>query len=305
MTTRNRATHTVPQRHTLALVIFTTAFTSALLQACAGMPPQNSRLNSATQDLQAAQGNPAVVTLASTELKDAESALAAAQAAWKADEKVSEVDHLAYMATQKIAITVETARQRSAENAVTTAKAQRDEILLSARTDEAATAQRRADTSLLQTQSAQKQTDEARAYAQQLQARLDALDAKQTERGLVVTIGDILFNNNSASLRTGRGSSVDRLGEFLLAYPKRHALIEGYTDSVGSRVSNQQLSEQRAASVRAVLLHMGVADARLGTQGYGENYPVGNNANSDGRQANRRVEVILSDDSGQVQARAH
>jgi outer membrane protein OmpA-like peptidoglycan-associated protein len=104
-------------------------------------------------------------------------------------------------------------------------------------------------------------------------------------------------------LKQGAGNSVQRLGAFLKAYPMRNALIEGYTDSVGSTDSNQGLSERRATSVRNALLETGVVGERLSMRGYGEAYPVGNNQSAEGRVTNRRVEVILSDDSGKIQAR--
>jgi len=305
--------------------LFTLSLLSvALLQACGGLPANNSQLDAATRNLQSAQSSPSVTALAPGELKDAEMALAAAQAAWTNRGTIPEVDHLAYLAKQKTAIAEETARQRTDEKAVTEAQARRNQILLAARTQEAESALRSADSAtqraqLAQQQSAQSrleaglamqsaansqmQADEARNYAAQLQQRLDALDAKQTERGLVVTIGDILFDTASATLKTGTGNSVDRLGDFLLAYPQRNALIEGYTDSVGSTQSNQDLSERRAGAVRGALLRMGVRDSRLAAQGYGEGYPVGSNLNAEGRMANRRVEVILSDEAGKVMAR--
>jgi outer membrane protein OmpA-like peptidoglycan-associated protein len=96
---------------------------------------------------------------------------------------------------------------------------------------------------------------------------------------------------------------VQRLGDFLKAYPSRNALIEGYTDSVGSSESNQVLSEKRADAVRGALLATGVASNRMAVRGYGEGYPIGSNQTADGRVGNRRVEVILSDDTGRIQAR--
>ncbi|NVO06660.1 MAG: OmpA family protein [Rhodoferax sp.] len=296
----------------------------AALQACTSVPIENAKLSAAQAEFTTAQNTPAVPALASAELHDAEVTLDQARAAWGTQEKRSEVDHLAYLASKKVAIAQTVANQRLAEKAINEAQGQRQQTLLVARTLEAQSAQRSAESAqrdaqasqlaagvaIQQAQSSADQTAMARqdamaaeANAAQLQARLSELDAKKTERGMVVTIGDLLFDNNSATLKPGAEQSVQRLGAFLKAYPARTALIEGYTDSVGSADSNQSLSERRASSVRVALLAVGVASDRLVTRGYGEGYPVGSNQSADGRLSNRREEIILSDDVGRTQAR--
>ena len=294
-----------------------TAITLAALQACTSVPIENAQLSAAQAQFQTAQASPEVASLASAELRDAQLSLDQARAAWGTQQKTAEVDHLAYLASKKIAIAQTVANQRLAEKAVNDAQGQRQQTLLVARTLEAESAQRdaqaaqrsaaaatqQAQLAAGQTALARQDAQSAEAVAAQLQARLNELDAKQTERGMVVTIGDLLFDNNSAVLKPGAGQSVQRLGAFLKAYPMRIALIEGYTDSVGSADSNQGLSERRAASVKSALLATGVVGERLVTRGYGEGYPVGSNQSADGRLSNRRVEVILSDDSGKTQAR--
>jgi outer membrane protein OmpA-like peptidoglycan-associated protein len=86
-------------------------------------------------------------------------------------------------------------------------------------------------------------------------------------------------------------------------YPQRNALIEGYTDSTGSDMMNDELSERRAEAVRAALVHAGISSDRLSAKGYGEDYPAAGNDSNAGRQQNRRVEVILSGDNGKVAPR--
>jgi outer membrane protein OmpA-like peptidoglycan-associated protein len=289
----------------------------AALQACTSVPIENPNLSAAQSQYQAAQNAPAVSALAPAELRDAQVAVEQARAAWAKQDKTSEVDHLAYLASKKVAIAEEAARQRQAEQAINEAKGQRQQTLLVARTLEAENAQRSAESaqrtaeaataqaqaSANATAVARQDAQTAEAQAARLQQQLAEMDARQTARGMVVTIGDLLFDNNSAMLKPGASNSVQRLGAFLKAYPLRNALIEGYTDSVGSADSNQGLSERRASSVRNALLETGVVGERLGTRGYGEAYPVGSNQSADGRLSNRRVEVILSDDSGKIQAR--
>jgi outer membrane protein OmpA-like peptidoglycan-associated protein len=296
----------------------------AALQACTSVPLENPNLAAAQAQYQDAQSAPQVNTLAPMELRDAKVALEQAQTAWGKQDNTSEVDHLAYLASKKVAIAQEATKQRIAEMAVNDAKGQRQETLLVARTLEAQSAQRSAESAQRDAESAQRMAEaataqatasanatavarqdaqSAEAMAAQLQQRLTEMDARQTTRGMVVTIGDLLFDTNSAVLKQGAGNSVQRLGAFLKAYPLRNALIEGYTDSVGSQESNQGLSERRAAAVRNALIDTGVVGERLGIRGYGEAYPVGSNQSADGRVTNRRVEVILSDDSGRIQAR--
>jgi outer membrane protein OmpA-like peptidoglycan-associated protein len=274
-----------------------TGLAIAALQACTSAPLENSNLKAAQAEFQSALNTPAVPALAATELHDAGVTLDQAQAAWGAQGQTAEVDHLAYMASKKIAIAQTVASQRQAEQVVNNAQGQRQQTLLVARTLEAENAQRAAESAQRNAQDAQ------RDAAAQLQARLAELKANQTERGMVVTIGDMLFDNNSVVLKPSAGQSVQRLAAFLTAYPTRTVLIEGYTDSVGSPDRNQVLSERRASSVRQALLAVGVASDRMATRGYGEGYPVGSNLSADGRLSNRRVEVILSDDSGKTQAR--
>jgi outer membrane protein OmpA-like peptidoglycan-associated protein len=293
----------------------------ATLQACTSVPTENAQLTAAQAEFKSAQATPDVPAMASAELRDAEVALERARAAWATQEKRSEVDHLAYMASKKIAIAQASANLRLADKAINDARGDRQQTLLVARTLEAQSAQRTAEAAQREAQAAQQaaalatqaaagqtararqDTQSAEAEADALRSRLSEMDAKQTDRGMVVTIGDLLFDNNSAVLKPGAGQSVQRLGAFLKAYPKRTALIEGYTDSVGSAGSNQTLSERRADAVKSALLAVGLGGERLVVRGYGEAYPVGNNQSADGRLSNRRVEVILSDDSGQVPPR--
>ncbi len=293
------------------------AISIAALQGCTSVTLENAHLSAAQAEFKSAQATPEVPAMASAELRDAELTLEQARSAWATQVKPSDVDHLAYLASKKIAIAQSAASQRMAEKYINDAQGNRQQVLLVARELEAERAQREtqsaqktADVATQQAHVAEVQTAQARQDAQsaegiatQLRARLSEMDAKQTVRGMVVTIGDLLFDNNSAVLKPSAGQSVLRLGAFLKAYPMRTALIEGYTDSVGSSDSNQRLSERRAASVKTALLAAGVASERLVVRGYGEAYPVGNNQSADGRLSNRRVEVILSDDGGKTQAR--
>jgi outer membrane protein OmpA-like peptidoglycan-associated protein len=136
-------------------------------------------------------------------------------------------------------------------------------------------------------------TDATRQSAE-LQRQIDILQARPTDRGLVLTLGDVLFVSGRSDLRSGSSDNLNKLVSFLNRYPERSAVIEGYTDSIGTEDYNQGLSQRRADSVRSYLIAQGVASARLDASGKGESHPVADNASAEGRQQNRRVEVIIS-----------
>ena len=285
---------------------------------------ENSRLNEARNDYSAAQSDPKVAKLAPAELKLAGEALDKANAAASKKEDEDKVTHLAHLAKQRVAVAQETAKQKEAELAVTEASTERSKIRLDARTQEADTAKQKAETAQRQAEASQQQSEAAQQQAvmsqqqsemsqqqardaemrtAQLETQLKELNAKKTERGLVITLGDVLFDTNKAQLKPGATRSLQKLATFLKQYPDRKAQVEGYTDSTGSADYNQELSDRRAHAVRASLLDMGVSSDRITTHGYGKESPVASNDTPAGRQMNRRVEIILSDDKGNVSSR--
>ncbi len=315
-----------------------TVLSAAVLAACSSVPRDNPSLIQARTAYQTAQSNTQTRTLAPTELKQAGETLAQAEAAYLKHDDVAHVNHLAYLTNQRVALANEAAARKGAEASVAQAAAERDQLRLAARTREAdaatqtaavatrdaATSQRQADASQRQADASQRQAADsqqqamasqqmAAASAQQagdaearnraLERQLNELNAKKTERGLVITIGDVLFDSGQAQLKSGGVQSMQRLSGFLKEYPQRKAMIEGYTDSVGSDGMNQALSARRAEAVMGALLGMGVSRGQLASQGYGETHPVAGNDNAGGRQMNRRVEIVLSDESGVIAPR--
>lgn len=282
----------------------------AVLAGCNTMPTNNARLDDARNDYRVAQDDPQSRNLAGGELKLAGDALNKASDAWARGDSPARVDHLAYLAKQRVAIAREVGNQKAAELTVTNATAERDKVRLTARTNEADAAQRdatlaqsQAAAARLQAQASQQQTNDAQARNRQLEAQLMDMNAKKTDRGIVVTISDVLFDTDQARIKPGGMRNVEKLAGFLKDYPQRTARVEGYTDSTGSSDHNQQLSSMRAQSVQTALVDLGVPRDRVTMQGYGEAYPVAGNESAGGRQMNRRVEVILSDDNGVVAPR--
>lgn len=268
----------------------------AALVGCSTVPPEKTALDLARSEYATAQNNPQTVSLAAAELKDAGDALHRANLASAKNGSAATIDHLAYLARQKTAIAEETASQKSAEQRVEDASAARDRMQLEARTREADAARQRA---LI----AQGQTRDAEKRNAQLEAQIKELNAKPTARGYVMTFGDVLFGTNQATLKTGAMRNVEKLVAFLDAYPQRRVLIEGFTDSTGSESSNQALSERRSNAVRTALIDAGIPRQRIDTRGYGEAYPITANTSESGRQLNRRVEIVLSDEAGSIPPR--
>ena len=209
--------------------------------------------------------------------------------------------------TEQALVQSETARQQAelarsdAEIARSDAEIARTQAETAAQEREAAKQQ--ADAARMDQQQAQLQAEAARAEAEaarqkadELQRQIAELDAKATERGLVVTLGDVLFETGKSELRGSAAANLGKLASFLNQYQDRSVIIEGHTDSVGSDSSNLALSQRRADSVRTVLVAQGVAASRIVATGKGEGSPVSDNDSSTGRQQNRRVEVIISND---------
>src|SRR5262249_59095514 len=123
------------------------------------------------------------------------------------------------------------------------------------------------------------------------------LQAKQTDRGMVLTLGDVLFDTAAATLKPGAASTLDRVAAFMKQNDGTKVIVEGHTDSRGSAEYNQQLSERRAQSVADALAFRGVDRNRVEPVGRGKELPVASNDNAAGQQQNRRVELIFSDAS--------
>ena len=257
----------------------------------AGSPPV--ALEQARTAYAQAQQTPQVAAQAPVALQDADQALQRAERVWADDHDTEEVQHLSYLTTQRVEIAKTVTEKKLAEGSIQQANQQRGQVLLDARTREAQGAQHEAERSKQQAQTATAQAQVATTQAQQLQQELAALQAKQTDRGLVLTLGDVLFETGQADLRAGGLRNIYPLVTFLQKYPERQVMIEGHTDSVGSESSNLELSQRRADAVRAFLLQNGAQASQITTRGYGKTSPVASNDTAAGRQQNRRVEIII------------
>ena len=276
---------------------------AALLTACNSIPTSTSMLDQTRNDYQSAQSNPKVASYAPLEMKQASDAMAKANAAAANNDSTEEIDKLAYLAKQKIALTQEVAKQKSAEADVAKSGTERDKMRLDQRTREADQSRTAANIARGDAAYAQQQTRDAQARNANLEAQLAELSAKKTERGMVITLGDVLFATDQARLNPGGQRTVQKLAQVLTQNPQRTVLIEGFTDSTGSSAHNQALSERRADSVQLGLLEQGIARNRIAIHGYGEAHPVAGNESTTDRQLNRRVEIVLSEDDGKIRPR--
>ncbi|MHC8292190.1 OmpA family protein [Pseudomonas sp. LB3P58] len=240
---------------------------SVALAACS--TPPNANLEQARSNYTGLQTNPQASKVAALETKEASDYLDKADKAYQDKEDQAKVDQLAYLTNQRVEVAKQTIALRNAEANLKNASAQRAQARLDARD----------------------------AQIKQLQ---DSLNAKQTDRGTLVTFGDVLFATNKADLKSSGLVNINKLAQFLSENPDRKVIVEGYTDSTGTANHNQSLSERRAGSVRTALVKMGVDPVRIVAQGYGKEYPVAENSSVSGRAMNRRVEVTISNDNQPV-----
>ncbi len=315
------------QRNAISLLVAMGAVAAlGTLGACSSVPERNVALDQAQSRYTAARAQTQTATLAPEELKRASEALRVAEQAKANGESIATVDHLAYLASQRVAAAESSAASRAAEAVTAGAAAERDRMRLALRTQEVDTAQRQ----LANSQQANANTNQQLANSQQaaasaaqqlansqqsnaiqqaqlarrdqqvgdLQSQLRDMNARKTDRGIVVTLGDVLFATGQATLQGDSVRTMGKLADFFKRYPQRTAVIEGYTDSVGSDTSNQQLSDRRAQAVMAALVGQGVPSASLRSEGFGEARPVGSNDSADGRRMNRRVEVVFATEAG-------
>jgi outer membrane protein OmpA-like peptidoglycan-associated protein len=179
------------------------------------------------------------------------------------------------------------------------AQSQRDKAAAEAARAAAESARLAAEAQAQRAQADAAQADrEKAALRDQLRQQLNTiLETRESARGLIVNLSDVLFDTGSANLKSGTREKLAKVAGILLSHPGLKIEVEGHTDSVGEADYNQRLSENRAGSVRTYLVGQGIAHDAVGTAGFGEAHPVASNSTAEGRQQNRRVELIVSGDS--------
>jgi outer membrane protein OmpA-like peptidoglycan-associated protein len=271
--------------------------TALVLYACASAPPIDPVLEGARATVAQAEADPNANQYAALDLDSAKKDLDMAEAA-AANHRPAEIDQPAYLATQLARIAMARGAAMAADAKVAAGQAERDRIQLAAREREVQYANQQVAAANSEVAAANSARDQAAEETARLQAQVEQLKATQTPRGLVLTLGDVLFNTGRAELNPGAGRKLDQLAQFLNQHPDRRIEIDGFTDSVGPDDYNQDLSQRRADAVKAALLSRGIDGSRITTQGFGKSFPVASNNDSGGRQLNRRVEVVIGGDNG-------
>lgn len=207
------------------------------------------------------------------------------------------IDNQMAMTRTQLDIVDETLRYKLAQSYIDDADSTRKDILLQARTNEAINAKRQAremeqKANQLQNRASQLESDLANASIK-ADSLKDQLDAKQTERGMILSLKNILFETNKAKLLPGYENTLEKVSEFLNEYPERDLVVEGHTDSTGEAAYNKTLSKQRAQAVEQALVEYGVDDSRISVKGMGEEAPIASNDTREGRQLNRRVDIVI------------
>jgi outer membrane protein OmpA-like peptidoglycan-associated protein len=257
-----------------------------------------------------------VARYAPVQLDEARQSIRNAEGLWHEDKDVAEAEHQAYLVTRRVEIAKTVAEGAKAMEEGRTLARQREAVLLEVRTTEAdralSLAEKRAreaqrdraaaEQARMKAEQARTEAEQARAEAAELAERerklreeLAELQARETERGIVLTLGDVLFDVDQATLKAGAMQSLYRLVSFLKEYPERQVLVEGHTDSTGTREYNLGLSQRRAEAVVQFLAENDIARERTIACGYGKAYPVASNDTAVGRQRNRRVEIVILD----------
>jgi len=274
------------------------------LCACVSTPQPNAALESAHAAVQAAESDPNVSKYAALDLEAARKELAIADDAALHHNETA-IAQPAYLAAQNARLAQMHGAAKADDARVAAGQAERDQIVLATRNREVQNAKMATNEAKMVASDALDQRDQAAQQAAQatqeaarLQAEVDQLKATPTPRGLVLTLGDVLFDTGRSELNPGAGRKLDQLAQFLSEHKERRVQIDGFTDSVGTDSYNEELSRRRADAVKSALLVRGIDSSRISTQGYGKAFPVASNSDSGGRQLNRRVEVVIGGDNG-------
>jgi outer membrane protein OmpA-like peptidoglycan-associated protein len=267
-----------------------------LVAGCAATPtPRYEEAKVAVIEL---GGDRSIADQAPVALAEAHEALEAATAA----ENPEEIEHRAEVALRRVAIARAEARRRIAERRAEEAAEELEKLQLDLREREVRAALRKAREAEARAERLHMEAEAERRRARSEQMRIDELKQqlaelkpRLTERGLVLTLGEVLFDFDSARLKPYTLRIMGRLASFLNRHGAYVLTVEGHTDSTGNADYNMRLSRERAQSVADALIKRQVSAERIAIRGYGESRPIASNETEAGRRQNRRVEVVIND----------
>lgn len=212
------------------------------------------------------QQNPDVNNYAAAQLYDANKLIGKAEAAADKGEKKL-LDHYIYLSEKHLDVAAEVANRKKNEAYINELSEQRSNLLVQSKTQE----------------------------AQKARHELEAYKTKESKRGTVLVLDNLLFDTGGATLHRGSQRNLDPLVRYLRDNPERNIAVEGHTDNVGGESYNIDLSFRRAEAVKNYLVVSGIDARRISTKGFGESLPVASNNSAQGRQLNRRVEIVILD----------
>lgn len=221
-----------------------------------------------------------------------------ADAEQAAQQAVAQQQQAEKMKQEAEAAAAEAAKQKAeAEQATQAAIAQQQAAQADAQKAAQAQAAAEAEAAQAKDAAAKAEAEKAQLRAQLLDQLNAVLQTRDSARGLIVNMSDVLFDTGSFTLKPAAREKLAKISGIVLAHPGLTLQIEGHTDSVGSDDFNQQLSERRAQSVMAYLTDQGVPAAAMSAKGFGKTQPIATNDTADGRQKNRRVELVVNGDA--------
>ncbi|RMP75103.1 hypothetical protein ALQ17_100420 [Pseudomonas fluorescens] len=254
---------------------------TAVLGGCASHPDSEQALQQAGNDFQKVKEDANVLRFAPKDVIRAGESLARADRLSSYWGSGADVVHYAYLSQRYSAIAREHTEQALNQERGAKLELERQRLQLALRESKLSSVQQQ---------------------GKWLEEQIASLTTTQTDRGLVMTLGDVLFDTGDAELKNSANRTVLKIVQFLQLNPKRVVRIEGYADNTGGEQENLKLSRDRAQSVADVLVDLGIDEKRIQVEGYGDQYPVEANASERGRAQNRRVEIVFSDEKGQLGA---
>lgn len=266
-------------------LIATMAASSLLLGACATNTPDS--LVQLRQDMKALETSEQANRYAPVALQEAKDQLRVAESAWKKDKKPL-YDHEYYLAERYVKIVEQESERGLLEEQLSMTGERRKAMLLSQREQEL---EKRAE----EIAKAKEKAREAEEKISMLKNEMKNVKAENTDRGMVLTMSDVLFAFNSTELQPGGKMNIEKLAGFMSENSETKVTVEGFTDSKGSASYNKELSRERAQAVVNQLTSLGISKDRLDVKAYGEDFPVATNDTASGRQQNRRVQLVIND----------
>lgn len=269
---------------------------SILLAGCAPLlKPEGA--DAARQQLAALRADAVLAAEVQAALVDADLAVLAAEVPTR---DAAAGRHAVHIASRKVEIARAQAERQVAERALQELNRQREAILEEGRRQELEIAKAQAEAAAAAAVEQQRlaaealiAAAEARTASEVLRQEMQALQAEASDRGMVMTLGDVLFATGKADLQPAAMERLDKLAVFMNRYVDRTLIIEGHTDTQGSNEKNRQLSERRAEAVKVYLIIQSVDSARMSSIGRGSESPLADNTSAEGRLRNRRVEILI------------